>query len=180
MGEQSVPQNGQTQPGTVTTKPYRAGGHSVNKGEPKSHENEYNGAMMGQELLEPGAVWERVGGTDGGAPEAFAALVDAFYDGVAVDALLRPMYPAESDLREERENLALFLIQYFGGPALYAHKRGHPRLRMRHAPFKIDVAARDAWLLHMNAALEATPQLAPVVPTLQKYFIEAAQFLQNA
>ena len=70
---------------------------------------------MAQELIENQSAWEKLGGTDGGAPEAFAALVDAFYDGVAEDALLRPMYPAQSDLKEERENLALFLIQYFGG-----------------------------------------------------------------
>ncbi|MBB6048760.1 globin [Armatimonas rosea] len=137
---------------------------------------------MAQELIEKESqsVWERLGGTDGGAPEAFAALVDAFYDGVAEDALLRPMYPAESDLKEERENLALFLIQYFGGPALYAVKRGHPRLRMRHNPFKIGPAARDIWLKHMEAALVATPAITPVAPTLRAYFIEVAHFLQNS
>lgn len=135
---------------------------------------------MGQERMESKTVWDQLGGTDGGAPEVFATLVDRFYDGVAKDALLRPMYPPESDLREERENLALFLIQYFGGPAVYAHKRGHPRLRLRHAPFTIGPAARDAWLTHMNAALEATPQITPVAETLRKYFIEIAHFLQNA
>lgn len=135
---------------------------------------------MGQEQVESKTVWDQLGGTDGGATEAFAALVDVFYDGVAEDSLLRPMYPAESDLREERENLALFLIQYFGGPAVYALKRGHPRLRMRHAPFTIGTAARDAWLRHMNTALEATPKMAPVLETLRKYFIDTAHFLQNA
>lgn len=135
---------------------------------------------MAQELIENQSAWEKLGGTDGGAPEAFAALVDAFYDGVAEDSLLRPMYPAQSDLKEERENLALFLIQYFGGPALYAVKRGHPRLRMRHQPFKIGPAARDAWLTHMEAALRTTPAVAPIVPTLRAYFIEVAHFLQNS
>ena len=90
------------------------------------------------------------------------------------------MYPPESDLHEERENLALFLIQYFGGPALYAVKRGHPRLRMRHQPFKIGPAARDAWLRHMEAALVATEVVAPVAPALREYFIEVAHFLQNS
>ncbi|WP_395094938.1 globin [Armatimonas sp.] len=135
---------------------------------------------MAQELIENQSAWEKLGGTDGGAPEAFAALVDAFYDGVAEDALLRPMYPAQSDLKEERENLALFLIQYFGGPALYAHKRGHPRLRMRHQPFKIGPAARDVWLKHMEAAIVATPAVAPVTSALRAYFIEVAHFLQNS
>ena len=135
---------------------------------------------MGQERVESKTVWDQLGGTDGGAPEIFAALVDRFYDGVAKDTLLRPMYPPESDLHEERENLALFLIQYFGGPALYAVKRGHPRLRMRHQPFKIGPAARDAWLRHMEAALVATEVVAPVAPALREYFIEVAHFLQNS
>ena len=135
---------------------------------------------MAQELIATQSVWEKLGGTDGGAPEAFATLVDAFYDGVVEDALLRPLYPAESDLRDERENLALFLIQYFGGPALYAVKRGHPRLRMRHQPFKIGPAARDAWLRHMEAALVATDVVAPVAPALRTYFVEVAYFLQNS
>jgi hemoglobin len=129
--------------------------------------------------LGPQAAWDLLGGTDGGAPEAFAALVDRFYEGVTVDPILRPMYPESSDLIEERENLALFLIQYFGGPALYAAKRGHPRLRMRHAPFAIGPAARDAWLTHMNAAINAVPEIAPIADTLRAYFIDAAQFLQN-
>jgi hemoglobin len=88
------------------------------------------------------------------------------------------MYPPE-DLAEARENLALFLIQYFGGPAIYAVKRGHPRLRMRHVPFAIDAAARDAWLRHMNAALETVPAFAPYADILRRYFTEAAHFMQN-
>lgn len=135
---------------------------------------------MVQDQEESKTVWELLGGTEGGAPEAFAALVDVFYDGVAEDALLRPMYPAESDLREERENLALFLIQYFGGPPIYGRKRGHPRLRMRHAPFTIGPEARDAWLRHMAVALETTPPMAPVAERLRQYFIDTAYFLQNA
>ncbi|MBC8103778.1 MAG: globin [Cytophagales bacterium] len=128
--------------------------------------------------ISPDEIYARVGGDDEGGPEAFGQLVDAFYAGVAADPVLRPMYP-EGDLAEEKENLALFLIQYFGGPALYAMKRGHPRLRMRHVPFSINAAARDAWLHHMNAALDATPAFAPYLGLMRGYFTQAAHFLQN-
>lgn len=86
----------------------------------------------------------------GGQP-FFDALVDRFYEGVEVDDILRPMYP--EDLTEPKRHLALFLAQYWGGPRTYSEERGHPRLRMRHAPFVIDKQARDAWLVHMRAAL---------------------------
>jgi hemoglobin len=86
----------------------------------------------------------------GGEP-FFVQLVDAFYDAVATDETLRPMYP--EDLTESKRHLALFLIQYWGGPGTYQAERGHPRLRMRHAPFRITKIARDAWLKAMNAAL---------------------------
>jgi hemoglobin len=126
------------------------------------------------------SVWEQLGGTDGGAPEAFAALVDAFYEGVMAHPSLAPMYPADpEELAESRENLALFLIQYFGGPAVYAMKRGHPRLRMRHAPYAIGSAERDAWLECMDKALGEVPALAPVDPVLRGYFLHTAHFLQN-
>ncbi len=123
-------------------------------------------------------VWQEVGGTDGGAPVAFGALVDALYAGVEADPVLRPMYP-EGDLAEAKENLALFLIQYFGGPAIYAEKRGHPRLRMRHVPFSIGRPERDAWARHMGAALDSVPALAPVAPLMRRYFEDAATFLMN-
>jgi hemoglobin len=86
----------------------------------------------------------------GGEP-FFNQLVDAFYDAVANDETLRPMYP--DDLEDSRRHLTLFLIQYWGGPGTYQAERGHPRLRMRHAPFRITKTARDAWLSAMNAAL---------------------------
>jgi hemoglobin len=125
-------------------------------------------------------VWEQLGGTDGGAPEAFAELVDAFYEGVMAHPKLAPMYPSDEDgLAEARENLALFLIQYFGGPAVYAMKRGHPRLRMRHAPYAIGAAERDAWLECMDKALLAVPALALVDASLRAYFLHTAHFLQN-
>lgn len=94
-------------------------------------------------------MYERVGGTPW-----FTALVDRFYAGVADDPLLRPMYP-EADLAGAKERLTLFLVQYWGGPTTYSDQRGHPRLRMRHAPFPVDQAAREAWLTHMTAAVKA-------------------------
>jgi hemoglobin len=90
------------------------------------------------------------------------------------------MYPADAaGMTEAREKLALFLMQFFGGPSIYSEKRGHPRLRMRHFPFAIGPAERDAWLRHMNAAIDAVPALAPVVDTLRRYFSDSAHFLQN-
>ena len=134
--------------------------------------------VVGVPKISPTEIYALVGGDDGGGPEAFGQLVDRFYEGVEKDPVLRPMYPAE-ELAEARENLALFLIQYFGGPAIYAMKRGHPRLRMRHMPFTIDTTARDAWLTHMNAALDATPSFALYADIMRRYFTEAAHFLQN-
>ncbi len=81
----------------------------------------------------------------------FVDLVNRFYLGVAGDPLLRPLYP--DDLTESAEHLALFLMQYWGGPSTYNELRGHPRLRMRHAHFVIGPAERDAWLRHMSEAL---------------------------
>lgn len=133
---------------------------------------------MSRVALEPASVYGAVGGDENGGPEAFAALVDRFYDGVESDPILRPLYPDE-DLADARERLALFLIQYFGGPAAYAEARGHPRLRIRHFPFSIGAAERDAWLRHMNAALGATPAFAEVAPVMRSYFHQAAHFLQN-
>jgi hemoglobin len=92
------------------------------------------------------ALFDRVGGEP-----FFRDLVDRFYLGVAGDPLLRPLYPDE--LSESSAHLALFLMQYWGGPGTYSEQRGHPRLRMRHAPFVIGPAERDAWLRHMNDAL---------------------------
>jgi hemoglobin len=93
-------------------------------------------------------LFDRVGG------EAFFRdLVDRFSLDVAGDPLLRPLYP--DDLSEPSAHLALFLMQYWGGPGTYSEQRGHPRLRMRHAPFVIGPAERDAWLRHMHDALAA-------------------------
>jgi hemoglobin len=82
----------------------------------------------------------------------FERLVDNFYGEVEIDELLRPMYP--EDLSESKRHFEMFLEQYWGGPRTYSGERGHPRLRMRHAPFPINRAARDAWLAAMSSALE--------------------------
>jgi hemoglobin len=86
-----------------------------------------------------------------GGQAFFTTLIERFYAGVAVDPLLRPLYP--DDLTESKAHLALFLGQYWGGPRDYSDQRGHPRLRMRHAPFAIGEAQADAWLRHMTAAV---------------------------
>jgi hemoglobin len=87
-----------------------------------------------------------------GGHEFFERLVRNFYAEVAKDELLRPMYP--EDLSESKRHFEMFLEQYWGGPRAYSEERGHPRLRMRHAPFRITRAARDAWLAAMATALE--------------------------
>lgn len=88
----------------------------------------------------------------GGHP-TFERLVSVFYQGVAGDDALRAMYP-EDDLGPAAERLRMFLEQYWGGPTTYSQQRGHPRLRMRHAPFAIDHDARVRWLTHMRAAVD--------------------------
>ena len=92
--------------------------------------------------------YDAVGGHD-----TFVRLVHRFYEGVEDDPLLRPLYP-EEDLSGAEERLRLFLEQYWGGPTTYSEQRGHPRLRMRHVPFKVNPAARDRWLHHMKVAVD--------------------------
>ncbi|MGV8976646.1 MAG: globin [Cellulomonas sp.] len=89
-----------------------------------------------------------------GGHDTFVRLVDEFYRGVAGDAALRAMYP-EEDLGPAAERLTLFLEQYWGGPTTYSDQRGHPRLRARHAPFKVNPEARDRWLAHMRVAVDS-------------------------
>jgi hemoglobin len=113
-----------------------------------------------------------------GGEETFRRLVDAFYAGVADDPVLRPLYP-EEDLRPAAERLRMFLIQYWGGPSTYSAQRGHPRLRMRHAPFAINAAARDAWLRHMRAALDSLDLPAGYDQALWDYLRAAAESLRN-
>jgi hemoglobin len=117
--------------------------------------------------------YEAVGGR-----EAFVRLVDKFYEGVAQDPVLRPMYP-EGDLAPAAERLLLFLEQYWGGPTTYTEQRGHPRLRSRHAPFRVDADARDRWLTHMRVAV-ADLQLSPIYESqLWDYLEKAAWNMVN-
>jgi hemoglobin len=113
-----------------------------------------------------------------GGEETFRRLIDAFYAGVAEDPVLRPLYPDE-DLGPAAEHLRLFLIQYWGGPTTYSQQRGHPRLRMRHAPFPIGVAARDAWLRRMRAALDSLDLPPGYDQVLWDYLQAAAESLRN-
>jgi hemoglobin len=113
-----------------------------------------------------------------GGHETFRHLVHRFYQGVAEDPVLRPIYP-ELDLAGAEERLRMFLEQYWGGPGTYSEQRGHPRLRMRHARFKVNPAARDRWLLHMKAAVDEL-DLAPAQHAmLWDYLERAAHSLVN-
>jgi len=113
----------------------------------------------------------------GGMP-FFEALIDRFYEGVAADPDLRPIYP-EPDLAGARHRLTLFLAQYWGGPTTYDLERGHPRLRMRHAPFAIGPAQRDAWLGHMRAAIASVAPQPEIAARLEAYFGMAAEAMRN-
>ena len=113
-----------------------------------------------------------------GGEATFRLLVERFYDRVAEDELLRPIYP-EEDLSGATDRLALFLIQYWGGPATYSEQRGHPRLRMRHQPFAIGRHERDAWLGHMTAAVESLDLAPPVRGALLDYFETASTAMIN-
>src|SRR3954449_8048446 len=111
----------------------------------------------------------------GGMP-FFETLVGRFYDGVATDPVLRPLYP-EADLAGARHRLTLFLAQYWGGPRTYDDERGHPRLRMRHMPFTVGPTERDHWLAHMAAAVGEMSPTPEVAETLMGYFRPAAEHL---
>ena len=115
------------------------------------------------------SFFDAVGGHD-----TFVRLVDAFYDGVADDPVLRPMYP-EEDLGPAKERLTMFLEQYWGGPSTYSEQRGHPRLRMRHMPFKVNPDARDRWLAHMRTAVDSLG-LAPIHESQLWDYLERAAF----
>jgi len=112
-----------------------------------------------------------------GGPDAFVRLVDAFYVRVEADPLLRPMYP--EDLAPGKRHLALFLAQYFGATDLYTSERGHPRLRMRHAPFPIDVEAAGRWAEHMLAAVAEQAFVPEVRAALEEYVVRATPTLVN-
>jgi hemoglobin len=114
-----------------------------------------------------------------GGHATFHQLVHEFYAGVAGDPELRPLYP-EEDLGPAEERFRTFLMQYWGGPTTYSDTRGHPRLRMRHGPFKITATQRDRWLKHIMAAVDSV-DLAPEHDLiLRDYLHRAAQSLVNS
>lgn len=113
-----------------------------------------------------------------GGDDWFVALVDRFYAGVADDPLLRPLYPGD-DLGPAKARLTGFLVQYWGGPQTYSEQRGHPRLRLRHAPFAVGPAEREAWLRHMTAAVRGGGLPDEVEAAVLEYFVMAASHLQN-
>lgn len=125
------------------------------------------------DTIRPDQVYDLIGS------EGFKKLVDGFYERVAEDDLLRPMYPS-GDLEPAARRLQLFLEQYFGGPTTYSQKRGHPRLRIRHARFKVDQAARDRWAAFMLAALDDAQFPSEVDEIMRTYFEQAATFLINS
>ncbi len=114
-----------------------------------------------------------------GGMSFFEALVDRFYDGVASDPGLLRVYPEPDDLSGARHRLTLFLAQYWGGPRTYDEERGHPRLRMRHSPFTIGSAERDAWLRHMREAVAFVDAPPDVTERLLAYFEMAAEAMRN-
>ena len=117
-------------------------------------------------------VYEAVGGQP-----FFDDLVHRFYERVAGDAVLRPLYP--EDMGPGERHLALFLGQYWGGPTTYSEARGHPRLRMRHAPFRVGQAERDAWYRHMADAVAASGVDEELAERLLAYFAMAADHMVN-
>jgi hemoglobin len=114
----------------------------------------------------------------GGEP-TFRKIVTKFYELVEHDEVLRPLYP-EADLGPATERLTLFLMQYWGGPHTYSERRGHPRLRMRHVPFKIGPLERDAWLKNMRIAVDEANVAEPFRTQLWEYLEMAAQSLMNS
>lgn len=117
-----------------------------------------------------------------GGDEFFVELVERFYAGVAEEPLLRPMYP--DDLTEPKRHLAGFLIQLWGGSQAYSQERGHPRLRMRHVPFTIGPAERDAWYRNMIRSLNSLVEERDIIPeaeqAMRDYFSMSAEAMRNA
>ncbi len=113
----------------------------------------------------------------GGEP-TIRAIVHRFYEGVAGDDVLRPLYP-EQDLGPAEERFATFLMQYWGGPTTYSEARGHPRLRMRHAPFKVTPVAKEHWLTHFRAGLDSVELTPEQDVQFWDYVTHAAQFMVN-
>jgi len=121
------------------------------------------------------SLFEEVGGS-----QFFDRLVDRFYEGVATDDVLLPLYPEQSDLSEAKERLTLFLQQYWGGPTTYSDERGHPRLRQRHFPFVIGERERDRWMVHMMAAVDELSPNETVHQQLMEYMAMASTAMINS
>ena len=120
------------------------------------------------------SFYDEIGGWD-----TFHRLVERFYLGVATDPVLRPMYP-EEDLSGAQERFTLFLVQYWGGPTTYSDTRGHPRLRMRHAPYAVTPDAKEHWLLHFRAALDEADLTPEQDEKFWNYITYAAQSMVNS
>lgn len=129
--------------------------------------------MGGVNEIDEGSLYAAIG------EEGFARLVRAFYAQVPEDDILGPMYPAD-DLAGAEQRLRDFLIGRFGGPPRYIEERGHPRLRMRHARFRLDGPARNRWVALMDKALDASELPADAVSLLRAFFHDTATFLRNA
>ena len=129
--------------------------------------------MTAHSILSEGDIYARIG------EEGFQRLVAAFYAQVPGDDVLGPMYPRH-DLAGAEERLRDFLVGRFGGPRRYEEMRGHPRLRMRHMPFKLDQRARDRWVQLMDRALDQAELPADAVNLLRQFFHHMATFLMNA
>jgi hemoglobin len=114
----------------------------------------------------------------GGYP-TIAKIVTRFYEGVAADEVLRPMYP-EEDLGPAAERFTMFLAHYWGGPTTYSDRRGHPRLRMRHAPFAVTPRAKEHWLMHFRAGLDEAGLTPEQDAQFWDYVTHAAQFMVNS
>lgn len=128
-----------------------------------------------QEVEAPSTVFDAADGQ-----EFFDALAGAFYRRVAADPVLLVLYPEPDDLEPAQRRLALFLGQYWGGPTTYSDERGHPRLRMRHAPFVIGLRERDHWLAAMNASLDELAPAAGLRARFDEYFAMAAEAMRNS
>ncbi|MFW5471946.1 globin [Knoellia sp. CPCC 206450] len=119
------------------------------------------------------SFYDEIGGT-----ATFEKLVHEFYVGVAGDRELRALYP-EEDLGPAERRLRMFLEQYFGGPNAYSQERGHPRLRMRHAPYPVTLDMRDRWMRHMLAAMDTLDLDEAHAEAMRDYFMRAAHMLVN-
>jgi hemoglobin len=124
--------------------------------------------------LSQDTFYEKVGGQ-----KTFSQLISHFYALVAVDPILRPMYP-ESDLKAAALRLQMFLEQYWGGPTTYSEQRGHPRLRMRHAPFHISRVEHDSWINCMQQAVADLKIDQDLKDQLWSYLTQAASAMINA